>query len=300
MRDSESSLRSLLDGGRGDFMSRHCVDLGPEFENAQLLAYVVQQDLSNDRSAVEIPPNACVANPQILALIDSGASNHMIGKSLLTPAERKTMYKVEPITYELATGKYTLDDAVDLWIPFVGDMLTFRVSDSTNSPMISEGRLCSENGFTSHRDAGSDILTLTSPKGDVVEVHTSNACNYVRFDAGLHTAAPFSEGGGESSGSGGPPTTPVADGGEGGDPPTPVPPEAEDPAVPTGPPDSGSVPPPPEPHPETAEARLRREARSRRHLMTHLPKNPYCPICQDSKTRAAPAKATPRRQGTQK
>ena len=122
MRDPESRLRSLLDGGRGDFMSRHCMDLGSEFENAQLLADDVQQDLAE----WEAPRNACVTNPQTSALIDSGASCHMIGRSFLTPAEKATIYKVEPQTYGLAEGTYTLDEAVDLWIPFVGDMLTFR------------------------------------------------------------------------------------------------------------------------------------------------------------------------------
>ena len=66
----------------------------------------------------------------------------MIGRSLLTPAEQATIYKVEPLTFHLAQGHYTLDEAVDLWIPFVGDMVTFRVSESINSPMISEGMLC--------------------------------------------------------------------------------------------------------------------------------------------------------------
>ena len=68
----------------------------------------------------------------------------MIGRSLLTPAEKATIYKVDPITFDLAEGNYTLDEAVDLWIPFVGDMVTFRVSNSTTCPMISEGMLCTE------------------------------------------------------------------------------------------------------------------------------------------------------------
>ena len=33
--------------------------------------------------------------------------------------------------------------------------------------------------------------------------------------------------------------------------------------------------------PETKEQRLRREARSTRHLMLHDKKNPYCPTCRD-------------------
>ena len=35
---------------------------------------------------------------------------------------------------------------------------------------------------------------------------------------------------------------------------------------------------------ETKEARLRKEAVSRKHLLTHLPKNPYCRVCTWAKT----------------
>ena len=137
------------------------------------------------------------------------------------------------------------------------------------------------------------------PGGNEVDVTMFNSCGYVRLDAANHTAAPFTEGGSGPSGSGGPTPAPAADGERGApaDTPTPVTPPVKDTAETTSPPDSGSVPPPPEPHPETAEARLRREAVSRRHLMTHLPKNPYCPICQGAKIRAAPAKPQQRRSG---
>ena len=80
----------------------------------------------------------------------------------------------------------------------------------------------------------------------------------------------------------------------------PVVPPDSDPAGAQELPPPPDVPPPPEPHAEareTAEMRLRREARSRRHLMTHLPKNPWCPICADDKVRAVCAKAQPRKEG---
>ena len=238
IRNSESSLRKRMDEGRNKYSGNW--DLGLEFGNAQLLADNVLQDLREAGGEC----SARVANPQMLALIDSGASEHMIGRSLLTPAERATIYKVETQTFWLAQGSYTLDEAVDLWIPFVGDMVTFRVSNSTNTPMISEGKLCRDNGCSTHRAAGSDILTLTGPRGNEVEVLMDCSCGYVRFDTGLHTAAPFSQGGGGPSGSGAPPDTPTADGGGDVDPSTLVPSRAEELAESTGPPDSGDVPPP--------------------------------------------------------
>ena len=42
--------------------------------------------------------------------------------------------------------------------------------------------------------------------------------------------------------------------------------------------------------PQTPEERLRAEAKSVQHLMTHRPKNPYCPVCQRAKMMAPHAR----------
>ena len=49
------------------------------------------------------------------------------------------------------------------------------------------------------------------------------------------------------------------------------------------------VPPPPEP-PDSQEVRLRREAKTTLHLMTHLPMNPFCDICREGKLKQKPAR----------
>ena len=139
MRDPETDLRRHIAGGRKKHRN---LGFGPEFESAQLLAEDVQRELLEWRT----PRSACPANPRQSAMLDSGASDHMIGRSLLTPAEQATIYKVPPKTYALAEGHYTLDEAVKLWIPFVGEIMEFRVSDSMNSPMIAEGKLCRDHG----------------------------------------------------------------------------------------------------------------------------------------------------------
>ena len=46
----------------------------------------------------------------------------------------------------------------------------------------------------------------------------------------------------------------------------------------------------PEREPQTNEQRLREEARSRKHLMTHRPKNPFCPVCQRARMYAPQAR----------
>ena len=56
-----------------------------------------------------------------------------------------------------------------------------------------------------------------------------------------------------------------------------------------------AVPPPPAPHPESLsrEDRLRLEATSPEHLMTHFPKNPYCQWCQRGRMCSARVRRKP-------
>ena len=124
-------------------------------------------------------PSACVADPYQMALIDSGASDHMIGRDSLTKLERSTIYKVAPIAYCMSKGSLIMDEAVDLWVPFLGKHLSFRVSDGGGKPIFSEGRLCREEGFTSPREPYFDVLTLTNSDGVQVNVTMQNSCGYV-------------------------------------------------------------------------------------------------------------------------
>ena len=172
------------------------------------------------------------------------------------------------------------------WIPWLGKQLTFRVSNDDGRPIFSEGRLCLEEGCSTSREAYSDVLTLTNSEGHTVEITMIHSCGYVPFQSAPSAAAPFSEGGGTSSGGG--PTPPVAPDVEHED--VPAPPSAEQPAETSEPPPP-EVPPPPAPHPETSEWRLRREACSRKHRMTHLPFNKYCPVCNAGKTRKEKGRA---------
>ena len=104
MQDASSCLRRFLGRGRYKHMS---ADLGKDFLNATTLADAAQRELAIER----VSPGACIANPLRFALIDSGASSHLIGRSLLTDAERDTIYKVSLSTYNLVEGRMTLDAA---------------------------------------------------------------------------------------------------------------------------------------------------------------------------------------------
>jgi hypothetical protein len=47
------------------------------------------------------------------------------------------------------------------------------------------------------------------------------------------------------------------------------------------------------PERETQEMKLRKQAQSLEHLLTHLPQNPFCPVCRSAKLRKASAKKIP-------
>ena len=44
----------------------------------------------------------------------------MIGRGLLTKRERAFMYKTTPQAYNMASGQINMDEAVMLWVPFLG------------------------------------------------------------------------------------------------------------------------------------------------------------------------------------
>ena len=132
---------------------------------------------------------------------------------------------------------------------------------------------------------------MRTPIGKSVRVSTISHCPYLlqhleKGTPGLciakSSALPFSTGGGEASGVSPPEPPPgVSPGagpeaGEAADVPPPPPPPA---------PDAGEL-----KLPESKEARLRREATSLIHRVAHLPKNPYCRICQETTCKSAPAK----------
>ena len=93
-------------------------------------------------------------------------------------------------------------------------------------------------------------------------------------------AYPFTMGSGTGSGGSGPPATgPASGGAEPGEPGAPE-------LVPPPPPPLGNV----VPERESRECRLRKEARSLLHQMSHLPKNPFCKVCQETQVKAAQAR----------
>ena len=106
-----------------------------------------------------------------------------------------------------------VDEAVKLWVTFLGKMVEFQVSgDESGKLVFSEGLLRRDEGCITIRNAGSDVMTLIGLDGQEVSITMMSSCGYVPFDATSHIAVPFSTGGGSSSGSGPTPTANVDDG----------------------------------------------------------------------------------------
>ena len=65
------------------------------------------------------PPSACILDPSVLALLVSGASDHIVGRSSLTGRERHRIYKVELHIYTMAEGTVTMTKQYHFgWFPF--------------------------------------------------------------------------------------------------------------------------------------------------------------------------------------
>ena len=82
-------------------------------DTAQHLATQVRRDLCSVKSA----RTACVADATMEALIDSGASDHTVGRKALATEQLGTAYKLPEQSYHMATGTICSDEAVDLWVP---------------------------------------------------------------------------------------------------------------------------------------------------------------------------------------
>ena len=74
-------------------------------------------------SARALAPEASVADADMEALLDSGATDHTVGINALSSQQLKLKYEIPAQTYNMATGKVEVDEAVDLYVPALGVVL---------------------------------------------------------------------------------------------------------------------------------------------------------------------------------
>ena len=256
---------------------------------------------------------ACVGSPKgpNRFILDSGASFHIISRTDLTEDQIKSIYKMDAaIEIETVNGTVSTTEVVDLVLLGLWDHEITAIVVDGSPPLISLGRLCFLNGF-SFKWPKSRCPKLFTPDGFpipleidefVPHVHHRGAdhayCGAVatamdtelseslaeaddcsedvhRFsstvDVKMHPSS-------TSSSSSSKDLVPMSTKGEAD-----VSLEAEaDDELRCRPCDGTSTP--------ERETRLRKEAVSLKHLLTHLPKNPYCQACLRAKLNKAPAR----------
>ena len=96
----------------------------------------METQVQRDRGSHEALPTACVADVDMRALIDSGATDHTVGRMALTKAQLKQSYKIPVQMYNMATGTVKVDEAVDSFVPALGCVLDFRLIPGGDRPLF--------------------------------------------------------------------------------------------------------------------------------------------------------------------
>ena len=218
-------------------------------------------------------------------MLDSGWGIDLIGYSDFSSEERNMISDVAKLTLRTANGKTSTRGVAHMIVDGVEELIEAHVLESTPS-LLSLGKRCLEHGYRFVWQPFAEPK-FYDPHGTPVRIEVINNIPYLfpsettvvsnkYRQQHLYSALPAAVmlhdqvvAPGESSGSGG---SGAASSSSSGD-------------APPDPPIDEEVPPPPEA--EHREDRVKRdlkmEAKSLSHLMTHLPKNPRCEICQRAK-----------------
>ena len=220
-------------------------------------------------------------------LADTGASVDAIDKRHLSQQGRKTIVKMEKsISFDTAAGSITVDASVPLQSKSIGEIDAVLLKDSP--AVITVGRRCMEQGYSFHWDPFKPPV-ITHPDGTKVTCVVENYCPYVVEEGGVACALTATEGTSSSSSSSRAPArdddqaqpakeqTDLVEGA--------LPPSIQDKDKNTDDDqkdrkvDKDDIP------------LMKIEATSVYHLLTHTPKNPYCPACQRAKLQRKPHKS---------
>ena len=98
-------------------------------------------------SSAEPPPTAAYAARRSF-VIDSGASQHLIGFDKLTPKEKGSIRSIaEPQRLQSANGIVTVDKEVHIFVPALNMSVWAQLMDDCPA-ILSMGNLCSQQGWT--------------------------------------------------------------------------------------------------------------------------------------------------------
>ena len=218
-------------------------------------------------------------------MLDSGCGIDLIGYSDLSSEERNMISDVAKLTLRTANGKTSTRGVAHMMVDGIEELIEAHVLESTPS-LLSLGKRCLEHGYRfvwepfaepKFYDAhGAPVrIEVMNNIPYLIPSETTVVSNKYRQQP-LYSALPATimlhdkvVAPGESSGSGGPI----------------IEPSSSSRGAPLEPPVGEEILPPPdaEHRDDRAKRDLKMEAKSLSHLMTHLPKNPHCEICQRAK-----------------
>ncbi len=208
----------------------------------------------------------------VLWIADTGSGNRLCSAEKFHEEILQGLKPCPDIRLATANGVIGARGELDVYMPELKMNAKFLLLDKC-PPVLSVGRLVEDHGFQFQWKQG--CAWFTSPNGTKLECHVKN---YVPM---LTTPSPCQPRNGESdvNEDGAHCVTDLID--------------LSDPALPADDGEGGCSTPDEEDSSEPtadAEARLRSEAGSREHLLTHLPKNNFCDICTEGKIKAKPAR----------
>ena len=210
-------------------------------------------------------------------LSDTGTPLDLIGRDAVDPRLKPFISELNnPLSFQTANDVTTANEQVLMQVAPLGEDICPIIMDNCPSA-LTVGRRCMKEGWTFYWPAYSPPI-FVKPDGTVIPHVVRNDCPYVIDPNMQHVSMPASS----------PVPRMINKSAREGDadivenlivPDEPA--EAEQPAAEE---DEAKL--------LTREQRLKLEATSLEHLMTHMPKNPYCASCQRAKMQAA---ATPSR-----
>ena len=214
-------------------------------------------------------------------IIDTGAGQDVLGKQMVADYNKRKLVKLkDTVPLDTAGGEVIANQVLPMFSKAVGENIFPLILPDT-PPALSVGERCVERGFGFHWEPYEIAPTFIFPDGRKVTCHVESYVPYLREPEGT-TVCPAV-----------PTSVPAI-------PPPEVLPPSEDPGGGHAP-ESLEVPPPPAPLATDVEeeetltprgmARLKIEASSLRHQMTHLPKNKFCKHCRRAKMKRAQRRA---------
>ena len=108
-------------------------------------------------------------------LVDTGAGQHVVGKSHLTKQQLASMVKSDPITLVTASGVIIVYQIVEFHVDELGFAIWAYVLPES-PPALSAGRLCRYDGCRLEWSDGADNAVLIGPDGRVLTVTTIARC----------------------------------------------------------------------------------------------------------------------------